>query len=190
MAVLLEASQRATPSESVPVELADAGVENVNAQVDALIDTGVLRRLLVGGRHSRLLTHSRRHGASRLLRDRDAIYGDAFRRRITSMGIDEVMSSPYGPWQNPFVERVIGSISTRVPGPRDRGQRAASAPAPDRVSHLLSCTSRLAAGRAHAATRADADGRVRGRVPGTWRTTSSLRGPRRLTGLSRPSTLP
>ncbi len=161
MAVLLEASQRATPSESVPVELADAGVENVNAQVDALIDTGVLRRLLVGGRHSRLLTHSRRHGASRLLRDRDAIYGDAFRRRITSMGIDEVMSSPYGPWQNPFVERVIGSISTRVPGPRDRGQRAASAPAPDRVSHLLSWganASRLAEGRAHAATRADADG--------------------------------
>jgi putative transposase len=29
-----------------PVVLADAGVENVNAQVDALIDTGVLRRLL------------------------------------------------------------------------------------------------------------------------------------------------
>jgi hypothetical protein len=26
--------------------LADAGVENVNAQVDELIDTGVLRRLL------------------------------------------------------------------------------------------------------------------------------------------------
>jgi hypothetical protein len=58
VAVLLEASQRATPSESVPVVLADAGVANVNAQVDALIDTGVLRRLLVGGRHSRLLTHS------------------------------------------------------------------------------------------------------------------------------------
>ena len=36
-----------TPSQtSVPVVLADAGVENVNAQVDALIATGVLRRLL------------------------------------------------------------------------------------------------------------------------------------------------
>ena len=46
VAVLLAASQGATRSESAPVVLADAGVENVNAQVDALIDTGALRRLL------------------------------------------------------------------------------------------------------------------------------------------------
>jgi putative transposase len=46
----------------------------------------------------------------RLLRDRDAIYGHAFRRRIASMGIGEVVSSPSSPWQNPCVERVIGSI--------------------------------------------------------------------------------
>jgi putative transposase len=45
-AVLLEASRAATPSDTTPVVLADAGVENVNAQVDALIETGVLRRLL------------------------------------------------------------------------------------------------------------------------------------------------
>jgi hypothetical protein len=44
--VLLEAVQGARRSASAPVVLADAGVENVNAQVDALIDTGVLRRLL------------------------------------------------------------------------------------------------------------------------------------------------
>ena len=44
--VLLDASRAATPSDTTPVVLADAGVENVNAQVDALIDTGVLRRLL------------------------------------------------------------------------------------------------------------------------------------------------
>jgi putative transposase len=36
----------ATPSETTPVVLADAGVENVNAQSDALIATGVLRRVL------------------------------------------------------------------------------------------------------------------------------------------------
>ena len=36
----------AAPSDSIPVVLSDAGVENVNAQVDALIETGVLRRLL------------------------------------------------------------------------------------------------------------------------------------------------
>jgi hypothetical protein len=46
VAVLLEASRGATRSASAPVVLADAGVENVNAQVDALIASGVLRRLL------------------------------------------------------------------------------------------------------------------------------------------------
>ena len=46
VAVLLAASQGATPSETAPVVLADAGVENVNAQVDDLVATGVLRRVL------------------------------------------------------------------------------------------------------------------------------------------------
>jgi putative transposase len=45
-----------------------------------------------------------------LLRDRDAIYGDPFRRRVASMGIGEVISSPFSPWQNPYAERLIGSI--------------------------------------------------------------------------------
>jgi putative transposase len=46
VAVLLDASRAAAPSETTPVVLADAGVENVNAQVDDLITTGVLRRVL------------------------------------------------------------------------------------------------------------------------------------------------
>ena len=46
MAVLVEASRGATPSETTPVVLADAGVENVNAQVDDLISMGLLRRVL------------------------------------------------------------------------------------------------------------------------------------------------
>ena len=46
VAVLLEASRRATSSDTTPVVLADSGVENVNAQVDELITTGVLRRVL------------------------------------------------------------------------------------------------------------------------------------------------
>ena len=46
VAVLVEASRGARPSQSTPVVLADAGVENVNAQVDDLISTGVLRRVL------------------------------------------------------------------------------------------------------------------------------------------------
>jgi putative transposase len=45
-----------------------------------------------------------------LLRDRDAIYGQAFRRRVVAMGIREVLSRPSSPWQNPYIERLIGSI--------------------------------------------------------------------------------
>ena len=46
VAVLLDATRGAVDSTTAPVVLADAGVENVNAAVDALIETGVLRRLL------------------------------------------------------------------------------------------------------------------------------------------------
>jgi transposase InsO family protein len=45
-----------------------------------------------------------------VLRDRDAIYNEHVRRRIASLGMTEVVSSPRSPWQNPYVERVIGSI--------------------------------------------------------------------------------
>jgi putative transposase len=45
-----------------------------------------------------------------LLRDRDRIYGEAFRQRVRHMGIEEVLITPRSPWQNPYVERVIGSI--------------------------------------------------------------------------------
>ncbi len=45
-----------------------------------------------------------------LLRDRDSIYGAEFRRRVKGMGIAEVLTAPRSPWQNPFAERVIGTI--------------------------------------------------------------------------------
>lgn len=45
-----------------------------------------------------------------LLRDRDAIYGELVLKRINSLGIKEILIAPRSPWQNPFVERVIGSI--------------------------------------------------------------------------------
>jgi len=45
-----------------------------------------------------------------LLRDRDQIYGENFRRRVAGMKIEEVMTAPQSPWQGPFVERLIGSI--------------------------------------------------------------------------------
>jgi putative transposase len=45
-----------------------------------------------------------------LLRDRDAIYGADFQRRVERMGIRQVVIAPRAPWQNPFADRVIGSI--------------------------------------------------------------------------------
>jgi putative transposase len=45
-----------------------------------------------------------------LLRDRDRVYGASFRRRVRHMGIEEVLIAPRSPWQNPYVERLIGSI--------------------------------------------------------------------------------
>jgi transposase InsO family protein len=45
-----------------------------------------------------------------LVRDRDAIYSEAFRRRVLGMGITEVVCAPSSSWQNPYAERLIGSI--------------------------------------------------------------------------------
>lgn len=45
-----------------------------------------------------------------LMRDRDAIYGPFFRQRVKSMGIEEVVTAPRSPWQNPYIERFFGSI--------------------------------------------------------------------------------
>jgi putative transposase len=45
-----------------------------------------------------------------LLRDRDSVYDGRFRNRIRGMGIEEVFIAPHAPWQNPYVERLIGAI--------------------------------------------------------------------------------
>jgi len=45
-----------------------------------------------------------------LMRDRDRIYGDVALRRIRVMGIRDKPIAPASPWQNGFVERLIGSI--------------------------------------------------------------------------------
>jgi putative transposase len=45
-----------------------------------------------------------------LLRDRDGIFGHDFRTQVRAMGIEEVISAPRSPWQNPYIERLIGSI--------------------------------------------------------------------------------
>ena len=45
-----------------------------------------------------------------MLRDRDGVYGPYFSRRVAGLGVDEVRTAPRSPWQNPYVERVMGSI--------------------------------------------------------------------------------
>ena len=45
-----------------------------------------------------------------LIRDRDSIYGAAFRRRVRSLDIEEVLTAPRSPWQNPYAERLIGTL--------------------------------------------------------------------------------
>ncbi|HXP77958.1 MAG TPA: integrase core domain-containing protein [Stellaceae bacterium] len=45
-----------------------------------------------------------------LLRDRDRIYGEIFVRRLRAMGIRDHPTAPRSPWQNPYVEWLIGSI--------------------------------------------------------------------------------
>ncbi len=39
-----------------------------------------------------------------LIRDRDGIYGFDFTRRVSSLGIKQIITAPRSPWQNPYVE--------------------------------------------------------------------------------------
>ncbi len=45
-----------------------------------------------------------------LVRDRDKIYGEQFQRVIEGLGIEEVVTAARSPWQNPYAERLIGSL--------------------------------------------------------------------------------
>jgi len=45
-----------------------------------------------------------------LLRDRDGIYGADFVRRVEGFGLEQKLIAPRSPWQNPVVERLIGSL--------------------------------------------------------------------------------
>jgi len=45
-----------------------------------------------------------------LIRDRDGAYGRVFKRRVRTMGIRDRPTAPRSPWQNAYVERLIGSV--------------------------------------------------------------------------------
>jgi putative transposase len=50
------------------------------------------------------------HGRRYLLRDRDAIYGRDLVAMTKALGMEDVITAPLSPWQNPYVERLIGSV--------------------------------------------------------------------------------
>jgi putative transposase len=50
------------------------------------------------------------HAPRYLLPDRDSVYEGSFRERVRGMGIREVLTAPRSPWQNRYVERLVGSI--------------------------------------------------------------------------------
>jgi putative transposase len=45
-----------------------------------------------------------------LLRDRDAKFGELFTETVTALGIDPLLTAYKAPWQNGFVERLLGSF--------------------------------------------------------------------------------
>ena len=45
-----------------------------------------------------------------LIRDRDGVYGLAFRDRVKALDIEEVVIAPHSPSQDPYAERVIGTL--------------------------------------------------------------------------------
>ncbi len=49
-------------------------------------------------------------------RDRDGIHCWAFRRKVTALGIEGLVSEPRSPWQNAYVERVGEIVATPVLG--------------------------------------------------------------------------
>ena len=46
-----------------------------------------------------------------MLGDRDAIHGRDFAAVTGAMGMEEVLTAPPCPWQNPFVERLVADAS-------------------------------------------------------------------------------
>jgi transposase InsO family protein len=50
------------------------------------------------------------HAPQYLIRDRDTSYGSVFVQRLRAMGIRDRPTAPRSPWQNAYVERLIGSI--------------------------------------------------------------------------------
>jgi len=55
-----------------------------------------------------------REAPRHLIRDRDAVYGRVFLKRLSAMGIRDHPTAPRSPWQNPHAERLIGSVRREI----------------------------------------------------------------------------
>ena len=60
---------------------------------------GVLVRALVG-----------RAGIKYLVRDRDPLYRREFQVALSQLSLEQLVTAPRSPWQNAYVERLIGSV--------------------------------------------------------------------------------
>jgi putative transposase len=69
-----------------------------------------LRKIEILARHKMIEAFPEDTVPRYLLRDRDSIYGEEFRHRVKGMSIEEVITAPHSPWQNPYAERLIGGI--------------------------------------------------------------------------------
>jgi putative transposase len=47
---------------------------------------------------------------SYLIHDRDGIFGAEVRRCLASLNVEEVVTAPRSPWQNPYCERLGGTL--------------------------------------------------------------------------------
>jgi putative transposase len=56
----------------------------------------------LGGEDAPEVTH--------LLRDRDSIFGDVFKRKVKALGLTDIVTPKASPWCNGFVERVNGTL--------------------------------------------------------------------------------
>jgi putative transposase len=45
-----------------------------------------------------------------VIRDRDGVYGEVFKRRVEGLGLQQVLIAARSPWQNAYAERFIGSL--------------------------------------------------------------------------------
>ena len=74
---------------------------------------------------------------TRLIRDRDGIYGAAFDARVRNLGIEQVRTAPRSPWQNRYAERVRRYPAARAARSRGGARRASPPPFGPSARQLL-----------------------------------------------------